>query len=88
VVDAVAPKPVNVLIGWPTHLTVQNLAALGVRRISVGGAVARSTWGGFMRVAKEIAEAAAFAGFGEGASGVRACENFRHRACHVGMRRR
>jgi 2-methylisocitrate lyase-like PEP mutase family enzyme len=69
VVDAVAPKPVNVLIGWPTELTVQDLAALGVRRISVGGALARAAWGGFMRTAKEIAEVGTFAGFGEGASG-------------------
>jgi 2-methylisocitrate lyase-like PEP mutase family enzyme len=69
VVEAVAPKPVNVLIGWPTELTVQDLAALGVRRISVGGALARSAWGGFMRAAKEIAEVGSFAGFGEAASG-------------------
>lgn len=70
VVEAVAPKPVNVLIGWPTELTVQDLAALRVRRISVGGALARSAWGGFMRAAKEIAEVGSFAGFGEPASGV------------------
>ncbi len=69
VVEAVAPKPVNVLVGWPTELTVQDLAALGVRRISVGGALARSAWGGFMRAAKEIAEAGSFAGFGVAASG-------------------
>jgi 2-methylisocitrate lyase-like PEP mutase family enzyme len=70
VVEAVAPKPVNVLIGWPTALTVQDLAALGVRRISVGGALARAAWGGFMRAAKEMAESGTFKGFGEGASGV------------------
>jgi 2-methylisocitrate lyase-like PEP mutase family enzyme len=70
VVDAVAPKPVNVLIGWPTELTVQDLAALGVRRISVGGALARSAWGGFMRAAKEIGKAGSFKGFEEAASGV------------------
>ncbi len=69
VVEAVAPKPVNVLIGWPTDLTVQDLAALGVRRISVGGALARAAWGGFMRAAKEMAEAGSFAGFGEAAGG-------------------
>lgn len=69
VVEAVAPKPVNVLIGWPTDLTVHDLAALGVRRISVGGALARAAWGGFMRVAKEIAEAGSFAGFGQAANG-------------------
>jgi 2-methylisocitrate lyase-like PEP mutase family enzyme len=69
VVEAVAPRPVNVLIGWPTELTVQDLAALGVRRISVGGALARAAWGGFMRAAQEIAEMGSFAGFGEAASG-------------------
>jgi 2-methylisocitrate lyase-like PEP mutase family enzyme len=69
VVEAVAPKPVNVLIGWPTDLTVQDLAALGVRRISVGGALARAAWGGFTRAAKEMAEAGTFAGFWEAASG-------------------
>jgi 2-methylisocitrate lyase-like PEP mutase family enzyme len=69
VVEALAPKPVNVLIGWPTELTVQDLAALGVRRISVGGALARSAWGGFIRVAKELAEVGSFSGFEEAASG-------------------
>ena len=46
VVEAVAPKPVNVLIGAAQRLTVADLAALGVRRISVGGALARVAWGG------------------------------------------
>lgn len=41
VVQAIAPKPVNVLIGWNSELTVEALAELGVRRISVGGAGAR-----------------------------------------------
>jgi len=69
VVDAVAPKPVNVLIGWGSDLTVDDLAALGVRRISVGGALARSAWGGFMRAAKAIAEQGRFDGFNDAASG-------------------
>jgi 2-methylisocitrate lyase-like PEP mutase family enzyme len=69
VVEAVAPKPVNMLIGWPTDLTVQDLAALGIRRISVGGALARAAWGGFMRATKEMAEAGTFGGFGDAASG-------------------
>lgn len=60
----------NVLISRPTDLTVQDLAALGVRRISVGGALARPARGGFMRVAREIAEKGAFAGFMEAASAV------------------
>ncbi len=53
VVKAVAPKPVNVLaVG---SLTVAQLAAMGVRRISVGGALARAAWGGFFMAAREIA---------------------------------
>lgn len=69
VVAAVAPKPVNVLIGWPDELTVQDIAALGVRRISVGGALARCAWGGFMRAARLVAEQGSFAGFQEAAAG-------------------
>ena len=60
VVTAVAPKPVNVLIGGPMGLTMTDVAALGVRRVSVGGAFARAAWGGFMRVAKELAERGGF----------------------------
>lgn len=69
VVDALAPKPVNVLIGWASDLTVGDLSALGVRRISVGGALARSAWGGFIRAAKTIAEQGRFDGFANAASG-------------------
>jgi 2-methylisocitrate lyase-like PEP mutase family enzyme len=68
-VEAVAPKPVNVLIGWPSELSVDGLAALGVRRISVGGALARSAWGGFIKAAKDIAESGSFAALAEAASG-------------------
>jgi 2-methylisocitrate lyase-like PEP mutase family enzyme len=63
VVEAVAPKPVNLLIGFASDLTVRDIAALGVRRVSVGGALARSAWGGFMDAAKTIAEAGRFDGF-------------------------
>ncbi|MBV9111715.1 MAG: isocitrate lyase/phosphoenolpyruvate mutase family protein [Hyphomicrobiales bacterium] len=63
VVKAVAPKPVNVLIGWPSELTVSDLAALGVRRISVGGALARAAWSGFARTAEAIANQGSFSGF-------------------------
>ena len=52
VVKGVAPKPVNFLMGFASDLTVRDLAELGVRRISVGGALARSAWGGFMRMAR------------------------------------
>ncbi|MGJ7506740.1 isocitrate lyase/PEP mutase family protein [Variovorax sp. GT1P44] len=68
VVAAVAPKPVNLLIGSASELTLQEVAAMGVRRISVGGALARSAWGGFMRAAREIAESGRFA-FAEAARG-------------------
>jgi 2-methylisocitrate lyase-like PEP mutase family enzyme len=69
VVTAVAPKPVNLLIGFPSELTVSDIAALGVRRISVGGALARSAWGGFMRAAQRIATDGSFTVFKEAASG-------------------
>jgi 2-methylisocitrate lyase-like PEP mutase family enzyme len=69
VVAAVAPKPMNLLIGSVTELTVRDVAALGVRRVSVGGALARSAWGGFMRAARLIAEEGRFDGFSDAASG-------------------
>jgi 2-methylisocitrate lyase-like PEP mutase family enzyme len=56
VVEAVAPKPVNVLIGWASDLTLDDLGALGVRRVSVGGALARAAWGGLLRAAQSLAE--------------------------------
>ena len=59
VVKAVAPKPVNVLVG-SDFTTVAELAGLGVRRISVGGALARAAWGGFLEAAWEIAERGTF----------------------------
>ena len=60
VVQAVAPKPVNVLMAAATELTVTDLAALGVRRISVGSALARVAWGAFMRAARKIADEGRF----------------------------
>lgn len=69
VVAAVAPKPLNLLIGSVTELTMRDIAALGVRRVSVGGALARSAWGGFMRAARLIAEKGRFDGFSDAASG-------------------
>jgi len=59
VVKAVAPKPVNVLVG-SDFTTVAALAAAGVRRISVGGALARAAWTGFLEAAKEIAQRGTF----------------------------
>ena len=69
VVAAVAPKPVNLLIGWTSEMTLADAAALGVRRVSVGGALARSAWGGFIRAAQLIAEQGRFDGFADAASG-------------------
>ena len=69
VVAAVAPKPVNLLVGWASEMTLADIATLGVRRVSVGGALARSAWGGFMRAAKAIAERGRFDGFADAASG-------------------
>jgi 2-methylisocitrate lyase-like PEP mutase family enzyme len=63
VVDAVAPKPVNVLVG-SDFATAEQLAAIGVRRISVGGALARAAWAGFIAAATEIAEHGTFTGLG------------------------
>lgn len=63
VVQAVAPKPVNVLISAPGGLTIPEVAALGVRRVSVGGALARVAWGEFIRAAREFAEYGTFDGF-------------------------
>jgi methylisocitrate lyase len=63
VVEAVAPKPVNVLVG-SDFATVSQLANLGVRRISVGGALARSAWTGFLEAAKEIADRGTFINLG------------------------
>jgi 2-methylisocitrate lyase-like PEP mutase family enzyme len=68
VVHAVAPKPVNLLIGSPMGLTVQDAAELGVRRISVGGALARAAWGGFIRAAKGLV-AGTFDAFADAAPG-------------------
>jgi 2-methylisocitrate lyase-like PEP mutase family enzyme len=69
VVEAVAPKPVNLLVGFNADLTLPQIAALGVRRVSVGGALARAAWGGFMRAAKLIIEQGKFEGFTQAASG-------------------
>jgi 2-methylisocitrate lyase-like PEP mutase family enzyme len=69
VVRAVAPKPVNVLAVAGIQATVAELAELGVRRISVGGGLARAAWGGFIRAAREIAEAGSFTVLGEAMPG-------------------
>ncbi len=70
IVQAVAPKPVNLLIGTPMGLTVKDAEALGVRRISIGGSLARAAWGGFIRAARMIADEGRFDAFGVAASGM------------------
>jgi 2-methylisocitrate lyase-like PEP mutase family enzyme len=69
VVKAVAPKPVNVIVS-SGFTTVNELAEIGVRRISVGGALARSAWTGFLHAASEIAEHGTFTALGRAISGV------------------
>jgi 2-methylisocitrate lyase-like PEP mutase family enzyme len=69
IVDAVAPKPVNVGVGTD-FTTVAELAAIGVRRISVGGALARAAWTGFLQAATEIAQHGTFTALSRAVSGV------------------
>jgi len=59
IVGAVAPKPVNVLVGGD-YFSAAQLADIGVRRISVGGALARAAWTGFLAAAREIADHGTF----------------------------
>ena len=69
IVKAVSPKPVNVLVSAPNPaLSVARLAGLGVRRISVGSALARVAWGAFIRAARSIAEDGSFDGLAGAAS--------------------
>ena len=63
-VKAVAPKPVNLLMSSATGFTVTDIAELGVRRISVGGTLARVAWNAVMHAAREIAERGRFDSFG------------------------
>ena len=59
IVKAVAPKPVNLLVGMPGS-SVAKIADMGVRRISVGGTMALTAWGGFLRAARDIAQNGSF----------------------------
>ena len=69
VVAAVAPKPVNLLVGGASELSMVDIAELGVRRVSVGGGMARAAWGGFMRAARTLADQGRFDGFADAAPG-------------------
>jgi 2-methylisocitrate lyase-like PEP mutase family enzyme len=62
IIAAVSPKPVNLLVNDP-FMTVDRAAALGVRRISVGGTLARTAWGALLGSAREIAESGTFTRF-------------------------
>jgi 2-methylisocitrate lyase-like PEP mutase family enzyme len=64
VVKAVAPKPVNFLAGWAMEFAVSDIAAMGVRRISVGGSLSRAAMHAFIKTATEIAKDGKFDGFG------------------------
>jgi 2-methylisocitrate lyase-like PEP mutase family enzyme len=75
VVDAVTPKPVNVLVG-NDFTTVAELAAIGVRRISVGGALARAAWSGFLGAAHEIADHGRFTRLAAAVSSAQITEAF------------
>ena len=61
-VQAVSPKPLNLLVVRDIGLSVEDVAALGVRRISVGGALALAAWTGFMRAARSLRSEGSFAG--------------------------
>ena len=80
IVRAVAPKPVNVLVaGFNRELSLSQLADLGVRRISVGSALACVAWGAFMRVARGIASTGSFDAFANAAPFAEINDLFRKR---------
>ena len=64
-VEAVAPKPLNLLVFRDIGLDVEEIAALGVRRISVGGALALAAWTGFIRAATTLRSEGSFAGLAD-----------------------
>jgi 2-methylisocitrate lyase-like PEP mutase family enzyme len=78
VVAAVAPKPVNLLVGSASGLAMEEIAALGVRRVSVGGALARTAWAAFDHAARLIAEQGRFDGFAAALPGQKLDSFFRN----------
>lgn len=68
VVAAVAPKPVNLLVGGPSEFDLAAIEKMGVRRVSVGGALARVAWRAVMGAATSLVEGD-FGGLGDSASG-------------------
>jgi methylisocitrate lyase len=78
IVNAVAPKPINVLVsGFNHHLTLAGLADLGVRRISVGSGFALAAWGAFLRAAQDIKKNGTFNLLADNAPSVELNELFR-----------
>ncbi|PTA71262.1 MULTISPECIES: isocitrate lyase/phosphoenolpyruvate mutase family protein [unclassified Stenotrophomonas] len=69
VVSAAGSTPVNLLVGGPTPLNLQDIAALGVRRVSLGGALARAAWGGLMQATWPIVQDGRFDGLQQAAPG-------------------
>ena len=86
VVQAVAPKPVNVLAreGW--KLTVQHLAEVGVRRISIGGLLALAAWSGFERAAEGLLEQGSMVGFAGAAASLELNRFFAADSARRGLR--
>jgi 2-methylisocitrate lyase-like PEP mutase family enzyme len=81
IVKAIAPKPVNVLVaGFNHELSVAQLEDLGVRRISVGSALATATWTAFIAAAEKIAEAGSFDGIANGTPSAKLYEAFSARS--------
>jgi len=76
IVKAVHPKPVNLLIG-ASGLSLAQAGDLGVRRISVGGSLARTAWAGFMKAAREMAEQGTFTELANGFPGAELNKMFR-----------
>ena len=77
VVSAAGSTPVNLLVGGPTPLTLQEIAELGVRRVSLGGALARAAWGGLMQATDPILRGGRFDGLEQAASGAALNDLFR-----------
>jgi methylisocitrate lyase len=78
VVTAVAPKPVNVLVS-SDFTTLSELADAGVRRVSVGGALARTAWTGFLHAAREMASHGTFSALAQVVPGAELNQLFRER---------
>lgn len=76
-VEAVAPRPFNLLVGSDPGLSTAEVEALGVRRISLGSALARAAWGGFLRAATALARDGSFAPLADAAPFVELNEVFR-----------